>query len=71
MQWEFIMAVVVAIPIVLLPAVFVWYLNTGGVHTAIREARARRADRKQGIKDTIVRVSVEAKRGGSENGATD
>ncbi|HEY79399.1 MAG TPA: solute carrier organic anion transporter [Dehalococcoidia bacterium] len=46
MQWEFVVALVIAIPIVLFPAVFVWYLNIGGIVQAVREARqARAADR--------------------------
>jgi len=42
MQWEFIVALIVAIPIILVPVVFVWYLNIGGIYHAIREARQRR-----------------------------
>ena len=42
MQWELIVALVVAIPIILFPAAFVWYLNIGGVVHAVREARAAR-----------------------------
>jgi hypothetical protein len=45
MQWEFIVALVIAIPIILFPVAFVWYLNAGGIYTAIKEARARRASR--------------------------
>ncbi len=39
MQWEFIVALVIAIPIILFPAAFVWYLNIGGIYAAIREGR--------------------------------
>jgi hypothetical protein len=38
-----IVALVVAIPVILFPAAFVWYLNVGGVVKAVREARARKA----------------------------
>jgi hypothetical protein len=47
MDWEFIVALVVAIPIVLLPVAFVWYLNIGGIYATIREARLRRAARRE------------------------
>lgn len=47
MQWEFIVALVVAIPVILFPAAFVWYLNVGGIFTAIKEARARRLVQEQ------------------------
>ncbi len=45
MQWELIIALVIAIPIILFPAAFVWYLNIGGIYAAIKEARAKRAAR--------------------------
>ena len=49
MQWEFVVALVIAIPIVLFPAAFVWYLNIGGIYATIKEARARRvAHEKEG-----------------------
>jgi hypothetical protein len=47
MQWEFIVALVIAIPLILFPAAFVWYLNVGGIYAAIKEARARRVARKK------------------------
>lgn len=42
MQWEFIVALVIAIPIILFPAAFVWYLNVGGIYHAIQDARQKR-----------------------------
>jgi hypothetical protein len=47
MQWEFVVVLVIAIPIVLFPAAFVWYLNAGGIYAAIKEAREKRAARQQ------------------------
>jgi hypothetical protein len=47
MQWEFVIALVVGIPIILFPAAFVWYLNVGGLLTFIRERRARRVARRK------------------------
>jgi hypothetical protein len=43
MNAELVVALVVAIPVILFPAAFVWYLNLGGVVKAVREARARKA----------------------------
>ena len=43
MQWEFIVALIIAIPIILFPAAFVWYMNVGGIYAAVREALKRRA----------------------------
>ncbi len=45
MDWQIIIALIVAIPIILFPVAFIWYLNLGGVYTAIKEARARRTAR--------------------------
>jgi hypothetical protein len=53
MQWELIVALVVAIPIILFPAAYVWYLNLGGVYAAMKEARARRIAREKGVKETV------------------
>ena len=49
MQWEFIVALILAIPIILFPAAFLWYLNVGGIYKAIRQARERRAARRKGM----------------------
>jgi hypothetical protein len=43
MQWEMIVALVVAIPVILFPAAFVWYLNIGGIVNTVREAKAAKA----------------------------
>jgi hypothetical protein len=40
MEIEMIRALVVAIPVILFPAAFVWYLNIGGIVQAVREAKA-------------------------------
>ena len=47
MQWEFVVALVIAIPIILFPAAYIWYLNIGGIYTMIREAKARRLAREK------------------------
>jgi hypothetical protein len=43
MQTGMIIALVIAIPVILFPAAFVWYLNIGGIVQAVREARAKKA----------------------------
>ena len=45
MEWQIIIALVIAIPVILFPAAFVWYLNIGGIINAVKEARARKAAR--------------------------
>ena len=41
MQWELIVALVVAIPVILFPVAFVWFLNISGILTVWQESRAR------------------------------
>ena len=48
MEWQILVALVIAIPIILFPVAFVWYLNIGGIYAAIKEARARRVAREKG-----------------------
>ena len=60
MQWEFIVALVLAIPVILFPAAYVWYLNIGGIHAAIKEAKARRTARQKDAR-AIVRARTEDK----------
>ena len=39
MQWEMIIALMMAAPAILLPVVFVWYMNLGGLYAAVKRAR--------------------------------
>ena len=43
MEWQFIVALVVAIPVVLLAVAFVWYLNVSGLYQVIRDNYRKRA----------------------------
>jgi len=36
----FIVALVIAIPIILFPVALIWYMNVGGIVHAVKEARA-------------------------------
>jgi hypothetical protein len=45
MQWEFIVALIIAIPLILFPAAFIWYLNVGGIYQVVKRLVARRAAR--------------------------
>ena len=41
MEWQIIIAMVIAVPVILLPAAFVWYLNIGGFIKLLKEKRAK------------------------------
>ena len=47
MEWQVILALVLAIPVVLIPLALIWYINVGGIYVAIKEARERRAAREK------------------------
>jgi len=56
MEWQLVVALVIAVPVILFPAAFVWYLNLGGLYAAVKEAKAKKVAQE---KDT--RVKAEAK----------
>ena len=53
MQWEFIVALIIAIPLILFPAAFIWYLNVGGIYQAVKRLVARRAASELGAKSDV------------------
>ncbi len=58
MEWYFILAIVLAVPVILFPAALIWYINTSGIYTVIRETLRRRAARRRREKEA--RLSEEA-----------
>jgi hypothetical protein len=52
MEWQIVVALVVAIPVILFPAAFVWYLNIGGIVQALREARTATEQKVAPVKAT-------------------
>ena len=42
MEITMVVALVLAIPVILFPLAFVWYLNIGGIVQAVRKAKAAR-----------------------------
>ena len=47
MEWPVIVALVVAIPVMLFPVAYLWYINLGGLYVAIRRERKRKAARRE------------------------
>ena len=50
MEWQIILALVLAIPIILFPVAFIWYINVSGLYQVIRDARQRQKRRAQALK---------------------
>ena len=59
MGWQVILALVLVIPVILIPVAFIWYLNIGGIHALRKEAKERRAAGEKGIKTEAVESHVE------------
>jgi hypothetical protein len=53
MEWQVIVALIMAVPVVLFPVAVLWYLNVDGIYAAFKEAKSRRATRDQGNKVPI------------------
>ncbi|UCH43634.1 MAG: hypothetical protein JSW16_03590 [Dehalococcoidales bacterium] len=51
MEGLVILALALVIPVILLPAVFIWYLNISGVWAVWKESRARQARREKARKE--------------------
>ena len=47
MEWQFVVALIIAIPVILFPAAFVWYLNNVDLYAAIKRAREKRFAREK------------------------
>ncbi len=56
MEWQLVIALVIAIPVILFPVALVWYLNLGGIFTAVKDAKAKKVAQDKGAA-----VKVEAK----------
>jgi len=54
MELVIILALVIAIPVILFPAAFVWYLNVGGLITMWKETARRKALRKKIARKTVL-----------------
>jgi hypothetical protein len=53
MKWELVIALIIAVPIILFPAAYVWYINIGGVFQAVKEFKARRLARQKAGKAIV------------------
>ena len=47
MQWELIVVLVLAIPVLLFPVAYIWYIDIGGIILAVRERREAKAAQKK------------------------
>ena len=52
-----VIALAIAIPIVLLPVAFVWFLNVTGILTVLKETRARAKRRAKAHKEALEQIN--------------
>ena len=57
MEWQIVVALVLAVPIILFPAAFIWYMNIGGITAALKEARAKRIAMRKS-EETAIKVET-------------
>jgi hypothetical protein len=53
MDGTMIVAMAVAIPVILFPAAFIWFLNISGLMTVWKETRAREKRREKARRETL------------------
>lgn len=49
MEWQVVVALAIAVPIILFPIAFVWFLNFGGISSAAREAKEKQIAREKAV----------------------
>ncbi|OGO00345.1 MAG: hypothetical protein A2Y59_01935 [Chloroflexi bacterium RBG_13_52_14] len=59
MEWYFILAIVLGIPIILFPIALVWYLNVSGLYQVLRDVRQRQRRRAEGAAEAKKPVAAE------------
>jgi len=61
MEWQVVLAIALAIPVVLVPVALAWYLNVSGLYAVIRTARQRQKRRAEALRKAKVTVKVGGK----------
>ena len=42
MHWELVLVLIIAVPVILFPAAYVWHTNARGIYSAVRKFISRR-----------------------------
>lgn len=50
MEWYFILAIIIAIPIISFPIALIWYMNVSGLYQVLRDVRQRQKRRTLALK---------------------
>ena len=57
MSISIIIAIIIAIPVILLPVAFIWFVNVSGLWTVWKESRARERRRAKARREALVKVT--------------
>ena len=57
MPIEAIIAIVIAVPVILFPVAFIWFINISGLWTVWKESRAREKRRVKARKEALVKIT--------------
>ena len=52
-----IIAIIIAVPIILFPVAFIWFINISGLWTVWKESRAREKRRAKAREEALVKVT--------------
>jgi hypothetical protein len=58
MGWQIIVALALIIPIILIPVLFVWYLNIGSLYATIKQRQAAREQNRKGAAEAMQHAAV-------------
>lgn len=56
MEWQIILILIIAIPVVLFPVAFIWFINISGLWTVWKESRAREKRRARARQEALVKA---------------
>ena len=56
MEWQMVLALVIAVPVILFPIAFIWFLNISGLWTVWKESKAREKRRAKIRQEALSRV---------------
>ena len=54
MEWQYVVAIVIAVVVILFPVAFIWFLNISGILAVWKESRARESRRAKARKEALV-----------------
>lgn len=61
MNWAFVVALLLAVPLILLPVAYIWYMNIGGILSWIGESRKKRQPKVARGVDSTVEIASQHK----------